>query len=201
MEDFGKTPRNDYDNVQPRLGFAFDVSGRGNDVIRGAGGIYDDMAYTNGTILFASSDARGLISSGDFSATDPNGLRNPNGSFFTVTDPISNIAALNEGGETGLLGEVVSPRLQQPYARQASVGWSHQLGTSSSFSADYIHSDGRNLSVRARLNSRPGGGAGRFPDPALDPANFRAVISPLRSVYDVLLLSVTRRSANGIDFR
>ena len=61
-------------------------------------------------------------------ATNPNGLRNPDGSFYTVGQPLSNIpASLNEGGQTGLSGEVVAPRLRQPYARQSSFGWSHQL--------------------------------------------------------------------------
>jgi hypothetical protein len=202
MEDFGKTPRNDYDNVQPRVGLALDVNGQGKDVVRGGWGIYTDMAYTNANILFPAFDAQGFVSTGQFEANNPNGLRNPDGSFFTVGDPISNIAALNEGGRRGLLGEVVSPRLRQPYARQASFGWSHQLGAWTSFSADVIHSDGRDLNVRARLNSRPGGGPRRFADLALDPntANFKVVISPLRSNYNALLLSLRRRSATGLDF-
>ena len=74
--------------------------------------------------------------------------------------------------------------------------------TSTSFSADFVHTDGRDLNVRARLNSRPGGGPRRFADLPLDPnsGNFRVVISPLQSVYDALLLSLRRRSASGIDF-
>jgi outer membrane receptor protein involved in Fe transport len=112
MEDFGKTPRNDYDNVQPRVGFTLDVRGQGKDVIRGGWGIYTDMAYTNANILFAAFDAQGILSTGQFVATSPNGLRNPDGSFFTVGQPVSNIASLNEGGQAGLNGEVVSPRLR-----------------------------------------------------------------------------------------
>ena len=201
MEDFGKTPRDDRDNIQPRVGFVFDTSGAGQNVLRAGWGVYTDTAYTNSNILFAAADALGIVTTGQFVASDPNGLRNPDGSFFKVGDPISNIAALNEGGQTGLVGEVVSPRLKQPYTRQASVGWSHRLGSLMAFSADFIHSDGRNLNVRARLNSRPNGGPGRFADLALDPngPGFRTVISPLRSVYDGLLLSLRRRSASGLD--
>jgi hypothetical protein len=68
--------------------------------------------------------------------------------------------------------------------------------------ADLVHSDGRNLNVRARLNTRPGGGPRRFSDLGIDPnsANFRTVISPLRSTYYALLLSLRRRSATGLDF-
>ena len=56
------------------------------------------------------------MATGQFLASNPNGLRNPDSSFYRVGDPISNIAALNEGGQTGLLGEVLSPRLRQPAA-------------------------------------------------------------------------------------
>jgi hypothetical protein len=202
MEDFGKTPKNDYDNVQPRLGFAFDVRGESRDVVRGAWGIYTDTTYINSNILFAASDAQGIVTTGQFFAADPEGLRNPDGSFFRIGDPLSNIASLNEGGASGLLGEVVSPRLQQPFTRQASVGWSHRITKSTAFQADVIHADGRNLNVRARLNSRPAGGARRFADLALDPnsPNFRVAISPLRSTYDALLLTFRRRSVTGLDF-
>jgi len=100
------------------------------------------------------------------------GLINPDGSFFRVGDPISNIASLNEGGESGLAGEVVSPRLQQPYSRQASFGWSHQINGSMAFVANVIHADGRDLNVRARLNSRPNGGPRRFRRPGAANADF-----------------------------
>ena len=35
-------------------------------------------------------------------------------------------------------GEVVSPVLEQPYSRQANLGWSHQLDESTVVSADYV---------------------------------------------------------------
>ena len=201
MEDFGKPPRGDVDNLQPRIGFTVDLGHDGRDLVRGGWGIYTDMAYTNANILFAAADARGVVATDQFVASNPNGIRNPDGTFFSVGQPIANIAALNEGGQTGLFGEVVSPRLEQPYARQASLGWSHRLGASTSFSADYIHSDGHDLNVRARLNSRPGGGPRRFADLPLEPntANFRTVISPFRSVYDAVLFSLRRRSTTGVD--
>ena len=52
MENVGLEPKDDYDNIQPRVGFAFDVRGDGRDVIRGGWGIYHDMGYTNANVLF-----------------------------------------------------------------------------------------------------------------------------------------------------
>jgi hypothetical protein len=201
LEDFGQPPRNDTNNIQPRVGFAVDLHGNGTDVIRGGWGIYTDAAYTNANLLFAAVDARGPLETPGFSASNPDGIRKPDGTFFRVGDPLSTIAALNESGVTGLNGEVVSPRFEQPYTRQTSVGWSHQLGKVAAFDADYVHADGRDLSLRLRLNSRPNLGPRRFGDLPLDPnsANFRTVTSDGTSRYDALILSVRRRTTTGID--
>ncbi len=52
LENFGKTPKEDSDNWQPRIGAAFDLRGDGKDVIRGGWGIYQDVGYTNSNVLF-----------------------------------------------------------------------------------------------------------------------------------------------------
>ena len=54
LENFGLDPKNDTNNWQPRIGFAYDLRGDGKDVIRGGWGIYMDMAYTNSNALFAA---------------------------------------------------------------------------------------------------------------------------------------------------
>jgi hypothetical protein len=201
FESFGQTPREDYNNVQPRVGFALDVRGDRRDVIRGGWGTYTDTAFTNNSILFAAQDARGSIVLPEFFASNPNGLRKADGTFFHAGDPIATILALNEGSETGLQGEVISPRFEQPLTRQASAGWSHQLGAATSLSADFAHVDGRDLSLRLRLNSRPNGGPRRLADLPIDPnsGNFRVVTSDGRSRYDALIVALRRRTTTGID--
>ena len=44
-----------------------------------------------------------------------------------------------------------------PYTRQAAFGWSHQLSSSTMFSADFVRNDGRDPNVRPRINTRPVG--------------------------------------------
>ena len=59
LEDFGEEPRGDTDNIQPRLGFVYDVRGNGREIVRGGWGIYTDFGYTNSNVLTTSFDAAG----------------------------------------------------------------------------------------------------------------------------------------------
>src|SRR5581483_4065948 len=43
LENFGKSPKDDTNNWQPRLGLAYDVRGDGKDVVRVGWGIYQDV--------------------------------------------------------------------------------------------------------------------------------------------------------------
>ena len=205
FEDFGKEPKEDHNNVQPRLGMAWDVRGNGRDVVRAGWGIYTDVGYTNSNILFGALDATGLGFGPVFTATDPNGLRNPDGTLFRPSDPLSNLANLNEvrAGSFPLYGfGPISPRLEQPESWQTAVGWTHQLGDSTVFNVDVVHIDGKKLNIRPRLNTRPNGGPRRLADLALSPnnLNLRPAISSGKSQYDGLILSLRRRMANGLDF-
>ena len=205
FEDFGKDPQEDHNNIQPRIGMAWDVRKNAADVVRAGWGIYTDVGYSNSNILFGAADASGLGFGPVFTATNPNGLRNPDGSFYRVGQPLTNLASLNEvlPGAAPLFGfGPISPRLQQPESWQTNVGWTHQLDLATVFNADYVHIDGKNLNIRPRLNTRPNGGARRLADLPLSPNNLslRPAISRGKSQYDAMILSVRRRMHAGFDF-
>ena len=205
MEDFGKSPKDDTNNLQPRVGFAYDIKGDGRDVVRGGWGVYQDFGYTNANVLFPAIDASGQGHGAIFSINKPAGILKPDGTFFRVGDPISSIASQNEADPTRLplFGQVVSPRIQQPYTRQTNIGLSHQLGSSMALTADYVHIDGRDLNVRFRYNYLdPATGLRRLAGLDIRPNTqaFRAAISGATSSYDALILGARRRMANGIDF-
>ena len=40
LENCGLTPQDDRNNIQPRIGAAYDVSGNGKDIVRAGWGIY-----------------------------------------------------------------------------------------------------------------------------------------------------------------
>ena len=205
MDSFGQDPKDDLNNIQPRAGFAYDVKGNGRDVVRGGWGVYQDFGYTNSNVLFAAIDASGLGHGPVFSVNNTAGIRKADGTLFHVGDPISTISGQNEADPTKipLFGQVASPRLQQPYTRQANIGWAHQLSASTALTVDYVHIDGRDLNMRFRYNYRdPVTGLRRLSDLDIRPNTqaFRAAINDGESQYDGLILGVRRRMANGLDF-
>jgi Carboxypeptidase regulatory-like domain/TonB dependent receptor-like, beta-barrel len=194
FDEFGKKAQEDKNNIQPRLGAVFDVHGNGKDIVRAGWGIYYDYGFTNANILFPGLSAQGgsgLV----FSLTNTAGIKNPDGSFFTVGQPISNIASQNEVNPNGPFysSNVAAPQIRQPWTAQTSVGWSHELTPSTVVDVDYVHTDGKDLGVRWALNTRVNGGARRYADLPLNPANPTLNMSIGRSRYDGVNFGVRRR--------
>ena len=201
LEDFGREPAGDKDNIQPRAGFAYDVRGDGGDVVRGGWGLYTDYAYTNANMLAAAFDAgggSGIV----FLASNPAGLRGPDGGWFRVGDPLTSIQSLNlVNPDLPLLsGHVVSPRLEQPYTMQWNLGWAHELGDVTAVTADYVRVDGRDINVRLRPNALVNGRRA-LADLPLQPNafQFRTAISAGESQHDALILGLRRRMTRGVD--
>jgi hypothetical protein len=201
LEDFGQEPREDRDNLQPRVGFAYDLRGNSRNVIRGGWGIYTDFGYTNSNVLFPALDTAGGHGQ-VFFVNVPGGILKPDGTFFTVNDPVSSIAHLNTVNTAlaPLIGQVASPRLEQPYSRQTNLGWAHQLDSSTAITVDYVRVDGRDINIRFRPNTRVNG-VNRLGDLAIRPNNlsFRTAVSKGESTYDGLILGLRRRMSRGLD--
>ncbi len=208
LENAGLEPKEDWNNWQPRVGMAYDIFGNGKDVVRAGWGIYNDMGYTNSNVLFAASDAQSQGFGSVFSVDNAAGIRNPDGSFFRVGQPLSNIVSQNQADPSAgrpLFGQWVDPRLETPYTRQFAAGWSHELMTSTVITMDVVVNRGYDLNTRPRINTRPVGqptAARRVA--AIVPLNPNAAgtrpgVSDGKSEYNALILGFKRRMYKGID--
>jgi outer membrane receptor protein involved in Fe transport len=214
LQDFGKTPQNDGNNIQPRLGAVYDLRGDGRDLIRGGWGIYTDVAYTNSNVLTSTLEGGGIIFAGDClptsTATDycnpALGFIFPNGMQYTAGSGIS-AADIGLPVISPTTGEVVSPRLQQPFTYQTNVGWSHEFVGNTTFTVDYVRVQGRNLNMRVRpnLDTDPTGATLRYLNSlgvfGIQPNNgsFRTAVSEGRSEYNALIFDVRKRLSSNFD--
>jgi carboxypeptidase family protein len=201
LDDFGTSPRGDSNNVQPRLGAVYDLRGNAHDIVRAGWGLYTDFAYTNQNALNAAIDAAGgagIV----FLATNPAGLRKADGTFFQASDPLSTIASQNLVNTSlpPLGGQVQSPRLEQPYTRQANVGWMHQLDPSTTLNVDVVRADGRHVNTRLRINQLVNGRRYLADLPIQPNSNqFRVALSKGTSTYQALIVGLNRRMSHRLD--
>ena len=151
----------DRNNISPRIGFTHSLDDQGKSVIRGGYGL-----FFNRTILGAVDDT---IEQGKY--TSSNVVNFPNASIdggpragrfptdpYLVNGPVINRAALNLAFPPGAVvrnqGVVIfdTPNRQQPYAHQATVGYSRELARNIAVGADYVHAANRDMFLARNLN-------------------------------------------------
>jgi hypothetical protein len=159
FEDFGKSPKDDSNNIAPRAGFTYDIKGDGNFVLRGGLGRYYDFAYTNANILFAVIGAQSSFG-GVYAVNNTAGIRNADGTLFQVGQPLPANQITNL--TTPIPSHVATPRPKQPFADQANLGFSKVLGHGFALEVDGVYVSQKDLGERPALNRRIDGGARRF---------------------------------------
>ena len=214
FEDWGKDPAEDRNNIQPRIGFAWDVRGNGKDVVRAGYGIYYDFGYTNANILFAALNMVGgqgsiyqLSGYTTAAKTGPcigsTGVMKAGCVPFQVGDPISSSIYANEVTTPNgpfYNSHVATPRILQPYTNQWSAGWSHQLTSSTVVDVDYVGTRGHDLGVRWPLNTKLPSGVRRLADLNLSPATPTFDLSIGASRFDGITFGIRRRMDKRVSF-
>ena len=107
-----RMPKEDYNNFQPRIGFAYDVARqRQGRRPRRVGASTIDFGYTNSNILFAAVNATGRGAGTVFEVNNAGGIRNPDGSSSRVRRSGQQHPGQNQaGGALPLNRPVASPR-------------------------------------------------------------------------------------------
>jgi len=129
----------DRNNIAPRIGFAYDIHGDGQSVVRGGVGRYFDKVMLNLT----SNERRTIL--GEFI-----GVTIVNPSF---TNPLGGLTFQdfkNQKIPAGLT--VLDNFYQTPYNDQISIGLAQQLRPGYSMQIDYVHSRGYNEPMTPSVN-------------------------------------------------
>ena len=131
--------KHDTNNLAPRLGFAWDVGGRGKTVIRGGFGIFYDQLYAE-TFMYAAAYLAPNPWSPEYSYYTRTGILNPDGSFWQIGDPLPPSQV-----EPGLCDSAIGPEFQYPYTYHYNIGFSHQISADLAFDVNYVHTETRGL--------------------------------------------------------
>jgi hypothetical protein len=214
----------DKNNFSPRVGATLVLDEAGTAVVRGGWGLYfQKTAYSNFTDIvsagaFTDSALVNLCGPPTApicpSATSvdpgPSAGQLPT-SPFLVNGPIVNRALLNSMFPTGTrlpnAGTVNfdNPDRHLPFSRQSSIGFEKSLRGNIAVSADYIHAEYRDLSMREDLNPGLRDSTARTATLRRFDSRFPAAVLKLVNLgyadYNALQTSIHKRFSNRYQFR
>jgi len=140
-------PHDDTKDFSPRIGFAYDVTGRGKHVVRGGFGLYFGNSFQN-IPLFMEQQANPTIFQTVLSLSDPvndivpcSGL--PLGQWAYTPTAVSALQACLPGPQAqltpGSVGRIIDPKYRNPVSEEFNLGYSWAINNNSVFEAEYTH--------------------------------------------------------------
>jgi outer membrane receptor protein involved in Fe transport len=195
-----KIPGNDNKNISPRFGFAYDVTGAGNHVIRGGYGLYFGNSFQN-IPLFMEQQANSTIFQQVFTLNAPSdivpGTGQTLGQWQFGISPMPTIAAPSAQLLPGSVGRLIDPHYRNPVTEEFNLGYSWALNHNSVFEIEYVHVLGLHENKTMNIDQKvPVGGV--CCSRPLDPAFAASTQPELASVRDEQ--SIGRSQYNGYNF-
>lgn len=141
----------DWKEFQPRIGFAWDITGSGKHLLRGGYGIARDQIFQNIT-LWSIQQSQPTIYQAVFEQTGANPPNVPGSPCTNVgTGPVD-ICKFRFGVDPlpappppttdlafGATPRITSPTITDPWSQQFGIGYAWQINNDYAFSADYVH--------------------------------------------------------------
>jgi Carboxypeptidase regulatory-like domain/TonB dependent receptor-like, beta-barrel len=173
----------DRNNVAPRLGISYDLTGSATTVVRGSYGLYYDQVFLN--VAREVEQAAGLV----LSRIDNPGYPDPRGPNQRRTGSTPLVPSLTRYGDN----------MKTPLASELTLGVQRELGPRTVLTLDGVWARGRHLLASHDLNypdlTDP---SRRRPDPGF--AAITAYETRGNSWYTGLQASVRRQHANGYSY-
>ena len=205
----------DWNNIAPRVGFAYDLSGDGRQALRGGYGLFYQRSYlelytnlfTSGlfTPSFTVTFPANAVDAGPRNGRLPTDATLVNGPFVTP----ELLAYVNGLYPTGALQAqrtiwIDNPDRTTPYQHQVTFGYERQLFGQLAVGADYVHSESRDLlflfdrNRGTRATTDPTSPVVR-PDPSFNALN--TLVNAGSNRYDGVNLSAVKRMSGGSQLR
>ncbi len=157
----GGLPKNDRNNFSPRFGFAYDLTGHGNHVVRGGYGIYFGQPFLNIPLFMIQQANRDIYATvldlsssgpGDPASTIVNGTNIRLGNYRYGVDSAPTIPAAATSLPNGASGRLVDPTYASPYTQQFNGGYAWSPNPNNVIEIEYVHVLGLRESKRINLN-------------------------------------------------
>ncbi len=199
----GALPHDDNKDFSPRIGFAYDLTGRGKHILRGGFGLYYGQIFENITLfmiqqanptIFATVLNLNSVGPGDPNADPVPGTGKLLSQWRYGVDPIPTPPPPPTSLPAGSTGRLIDPFYRNPYTEQYNVGYSWQLSDANVIEVEYTHVLSLHESKSVQLNPKSPNFSGRLLDSA-----FRAAGQPvLGSITD--FASIGRSRYDGLNF-
>ena len=186
--------RPDKNNFAPRLGFAYDVSGKERTIVRGGFGIMYET-------LLQASTVQQIENNPPYSASAVTNAPTP---FSTsASAPTRTLLDLLAAAQPSRSGAAIPLDLRNPYSLQYSFAVQHALTQGLLLEAAYRGTRGVHLQMNYNANQAPldtltSAQRSRIAAAALTPAGTASVIDPLRPFPGFNSIGLYTNSANSI---
>lgn len=134
-------------NFSPRVGFAYDLFGKGKDVLRGGFGLYYGDIFQNIPIFMEQQHNDYIYQAYYFEPKDGQVLPgftnttvdNFEYSLANIKQVLANLPAPSKILNPHVTGFYIDPNYRNPVTEEFNIGWAHSINDSSSVEADYVH--------------------------------------------------------------
>ena len=128
-------------NFSPRVGFAYDLAGHGNHVLRAGYGMYYGNTFQN-IPLFMEQQSNQTIFQTAFAISGSDtvpGTGIPLDQWHYGVDPLPTIPPPSSTLNSGATGRLMDPNYRNPVTQEWNAGYAWSLTSKSVFEAEYVH--------------------------------------------------------------
>lgn len=137
-----KLPHDDKYDFSPRVGFAWDLSGKGTHVLRGGYGLYYGNVFQN-IPLFMEQMSNPTVFQTVFSIQNPTDVVPGTGQTLSQwqygVSPLPTLPGPLTQLTPGSTGRLMDPNYRDPVTEEFNVGYTMELNSSTVFEAEYTH--------------------------------------------------------------